>query len=77
MSIHLVSSIEAPDFGSLTLRVGDLNGDGAPDFLFIQNEYGPRVITCLTAATVLGQKLWQVGVLHTGRQIQNQSPSAI
>ena len=31
MSVHVVSSIEAPDFGSMVVRVGDLNGDGCDD----------------------------------------------
>jgi hypothetical protein len=61
MSVHLVSSIDAPDFGGLTLRVGDLNGDGAPDLLFVQSVYGSRNITCLTATTLFGERLWQVG----------------
>ncbi len=61
MSVHLVSSIEARDFGAETLRIGDLNGDGAPDLLFVQSVYGSREITCLTAATILGDRLWQSG----------------
>jgi hypothetical protein len=62
MAVHLVSSIEAPDFGGMTLRIGDLNGDGAPDLLFVQSEYGPREIRCLTATTIQGERLWQTGV---------------
>ena len=62
MSVHVVKAIDAPDFGAQTLRVGDLNGDGAPDILFVQSEYGPRNITCLTAVTIMGQRLWQVGI---------------
>src|SRR5690348_2240179 len=61
MPTHLVSLIDVKDFGSETLRIGDLNGDGAPDLLFVQNLYGPRSITCLTATTITGQVLWQVG----------------
>ena len=61
MSVHLVSSIEAPDFGAETVRVGDLNGDGAPDLLFVQSLYGSREIRCLTATTVAGERLWQAG----------------
>jgi hypothetical protein len=38
-----------------------LNGDGAPDLLFVQDLYGPRIITCLTATTVMGEVLWQSG----------------
>ena len=61
MSTHLVSAIDVKDFGAETVRVGDLNSDGAPDLLFVQNLYGPRTITCLTAATIEGEVLWQVG----------------
>ncbi|MCC7261465.1 MAG: hypothetical protein IT369_02980 [Candidatus Latescibacteria bacterium] len=61
MSVHLVSSIAAPDWGAETVRVGDLNGDGAPDLLFAQSEYGCRRIECLTATTIEGERLWQWG----------------
>ena len=61
MATHLVSSIETRDFGSQTVRVGDLNADGAPDLLFVQSVYGSREIKCLTATTVLGEMLWQIG----------------
>lgn len=61
MPVHTVSSIDTPDFGSMLLRIGDLNGDGAPDLLFTQVEFGPRTIECLTATTITGEKLWQVG----------------
>ena len=59
--IHLVSKILGKDFLSETIRIGDLNGDGAPDVLFVQNLYGPRNITCLTATTLAGEILWQTG----------------
>ena len=61
MPVHLVSSIEAPDWGAETVRIGDLNGDGAPDLLLVQSAYGSRQIQCLTAATIGGQRLWQWG----------------
>ena len=61
MSTHLVSLINTHDFGAETLRIGDLNGDGAPDLLFIQSVYGTREITCLTAITIAGEVLWQTG----------------
>jgi hypothetical protein len=60
-SVHIVSSIETPDFGGMTLRVGDLNGDGAPDLLLTQSEYGSREIRCLTAMSITGALLWQTG----------------
>ena len=62
MSVHIVSSIEAPDFGGMTLRIGDLDGDGAPDLLLTQSEYGSREIRCLTALSITGARLWQTGV---------------
>lgn len=61
MPAHLVSLIDVQDFGAETVRVGDLNGDGAPDLLFVQDIRGPRTITCLTATTLGGEVLWQYG----------------
>ena len=61
MSVHLVSAIDTPDYGAETVRVGDLNGDGAPDLLFVQSLYGSREIRCLTATTIFGERLWQAG----------------
>jgi hypothetical protein len=58
---HLVSSIDVKDFGAETLRIGDLNRDGAPDLLLVQSVYGTREITCLTATTLFGEILWQTG----------------
>ncbi len=69
MSAHIVSSIETPDFGGMTLRVGDLNSDGAPDLLITQSDYGSREIRCLTAISIAGVRLWQTGLpsLANGR----------
>jgi hypothetical protein len=64
MPIHLISSIDTKDFGGYTLRVGDLNADGAPDILLAQSIYGTRVITCLTAIDLAGTVLWQSGTPH-------------
>ena len=61
MSVHLVSAVDTHDFGSETVRIGDLDGDGAPDLLFTQSVYGSREIRCLTATTILGEVLWQTG----------------
>lgn len=61
MPVHLVSSIDTQDFGSVTLRTGDLNLDGCPDLLIVQNEWGYRKIRCLTAVTIDGEMLWQTG----------------
>lgn len=62
MPTHPVSLIDVRDFGAETLRLGDLNGDGAPELLFIQAVYGTRALTCLTATTLFGEILWQWGV---------------
>jgi len=67
MPAHLVSSFETPVFGSENVRIGDLNGDGAPDLLFTQSRYETdeivctREICCLTATTITGEILWQSG----------------
>ena len=58
---RLVASLDVKDFGAETIRIGDLNGDGAPDLLLVQNVRATREITCLTAVTIGGQILWQVG----------------
>ena len=58
---HLVSNIDVKDFGAETVRIGDLDGDGGPDLLFVQSVRGTRAITCLTAATIFGKVLWQTG----------------
>ena len=60
-TVHRVTRIVGQEFLSETLRIGDLNGDGAPDLLFVQDLYGPRIITCLTATTISGEILWQSG----------------
>lgn len=61
VGVRAVSVIDVKDFGAETLRIGDLNGDGAPDLLFVQSVRGTREITCLTATTILGEMLWQSG----------------
>ena len=66
MSTHLVSTIDVKDFGAEALRIGDLNGDGAPELLFTQSVYETRRITCLTATDTFGNVLWQVGEPSTG-----------
>ncbi len=60
-TVHLVSQIDVKDFGAQTVRIGDLDGDGGPDLLFIQNVRSTRQITCLTATTLSGKVLWQTG----------------
>ncbi|MFC1672179.1 hypothetical protein ACFL01_03485 [Planctomycetota bacterium] len=61
MAVHQVGVIDVKDFGPGVLRVGDLNGDGAPDLLLVQSVYETRKITCLTAVTIQGKVLWQTG----------------
>jgi len=39
---HLVSCIDVKDFGAETVRIGDLDGDGGPDLLFVQSHFGSR-----------------------------------
>jgi len=46
--VHLVSRLVGREVLSQTVRIGDLNGDGTPDILFVQELYGPRIITCPT-----------------------------
>ena len=58
---QLLKVIDTNDFGPGALRVGDLNGDGVLDLLLVQSVYETREITCLTALTVRGDILWQVG----------------
>ena len=67
MSVHVVSDIDVGDFGAECIRIGDLNGDGAPDLLFVQSVYETREITCLTATTIHGEVIWQVGVPSADR----------
>ncbi|HOC70792.1 MAG TPA: hypothetical protein PKO23_18450, partial [Candidatus Hydrogenedentes bacterium] len=55
---RLLSTIDVKNFGAETLRIGDLDGDGGPDLLFIQSVFGTREITCLTATTIHGEVLW-------------------
>ena len=58
---------ETPKFGAgRAVRFGDLNGDGQPEMVIGQNI--PRVqgdghdhISCLTAVTLDGKVLWQIG----------------
>lgn len=68
MAAHLVSSIEA-EFCADLVRVGDLDGDGAPDLLFVQSVHGTREITCLTATSIHGKLLWQVGTPSADRGV--------
>lgn len=56
---ELLWSWPTGDFGALWLRVGDLTGNGIPDLLFVQNDR--QMITCLTATTLQGEIIWQVG----------------
>jgi rhamnogalacturonan endolyase len=63
----LWKKFDTPGFGAgRNVRFGDLDGDGVPDMLIAQNI--PRVradafdaISCLTAVTLAGKVLWQIG----------------
>lgn len=63
----LWKKFNTPGFGAgRNVRFGDLDGDGVPDMLIAQNI--PRVradafdqISCLTAVTLDGKVLWQIG----------------
>src|SRR5712692_8917674 len=62
---RLVKKLEYGDYGSKYHRFGDLDGDGMPDVLLVQatapgGEH-KAIITCLTALTLDGKLLWQVG----------------
>ena len=56
-----------PEFGAFrNVRFGDLNGDGVPEMLIAQNTRRVRTndfaqISCITAVTLEGEVLWQVG----------------
>jgi hypothetical protein len=59
-------TFQTPKFGAgRNVRFGDLDGDGSPEMLFAQNI--PRIgdnfiqISCLTAVTLDGRVLWQLG----------------
>jgi hypothetical protein len=57
--------LELGDYGSKYMRLGDLNGDGMLEMLFVQvavtaNENQP-IVTCLTAVDLEGKILWQIG----------------
>ena len=61
MSAHRIFCLDVKDFGAETLRIGDLDGDGAPDLVFTQSVYLTRSITCITATDIYGNMLWQHG----------------
>jgi rhamnogalacturonan endolyase len=63
----LWKKLDTPKFGAgRAVRFGDLDGDGRPDVVMAQNM--PRIkgdaydlISCLTAMTLDGKVLWQIG----------------
>ena len=67
--VRLLANIPVANFGSEQLRIGDLDADGGPDLLLIQSNFVGRDITCLTALTIEGKMIWQVGSpsLENGR----------
>jgi rhamnogalacturonan endolyase len=63
---RLWKTMSTRGFGSArAIRLGDLDRDGQPDILLVQNMpfFGGNYnqITCMTAVTLEGQMLWQVG----------------
>jgi rhamnogalacturonan endolyase len=62
---RLVRKLDLRDFGAKFVRLGDLDGDGVVDLLFVQacgaGGENKMVVTCLTAVTLEGQVLWQSG----------------
>jgi rhamnogalacturonan endolyase len=59
---RLLRKIEFGNYGSSVIRFGDLDGDGVPDAVLVQVEdTGVRKLTCLTAMTLEGKILWQMG----------------
>lgn len=65
--LKMWKKFETPGFGAgRNVRFGDLDGDGVPDMLIGQNVPHLRgdaydAISCLTAVTLDGKVLWQVG----------------
>jgi hypothetical protein len=63
----LWKKFETPGFGAgRNVRFGDLDGDGVPDMLIAQNiarvhDDAFDAISCLTAVTLDGKVLWQIG----------------
>src|SRR6185369_1420773 len=62
---RLVRKIEFGEYGSKVIRLGDLDGDGRVDLLLVQAKApegeDKTIITCLTAVTLDGEVLWQIG----------------
>jgi len=64
MSIRLVKSINTAQilgFKAIELRVADLNGDGIPELLLIQNYPMNREIAAMAAMDLEGNVLWKYG----------------
>ncbi|MEM0026453.1 MAG: hypothetical protein QXT53_00770 [Ignisphaera sp.] len=63
--------IKLGEYAARIMRIGDLNGDGVPEFVFAQNDnvvtgekYHHNIyrhITCITAIDINGNILWQMG----------------
>src|SRR5688500_18169083 len=62
---RLLRRIELGTYGAKFFRFGDLDGDGIPDAIAVQATapQGQPLcrMTCLTAITLEGKILWQVG----------------
>ena len=71
-SPYLVSEFKTREWGADGMRIGDLNGDGAPELIIpqVKNLAKPGTtellcrtheISCITAVTITGKILWQWG----------------
>jgi len=65
---RMCNKIPLGDYAAKVIRIGDLNGDGRPEYVFAQNEIvgstpfeDYRQISCLTAIDGGGRILWQKG----------------
>jgi len=61
MSSKIISSFNTVEFGGETVRVADLNSDGAYELLIVQSDQCTREVTCLTAVDIYGNRIWQTG----------------
>lgn len=61
MAYKHVRVLSTKGFGTHNLRIGDLTGNGIPDFLLTQSYFCNREISCITAMDIDGNILWQNG----------------
>lgn len=67
MNVYKVNSFSIADAGNGKGFLGDINGDGRMEVVFVQadsgidDRYVPHQVTCVTAYDLTGRKLWQTG----------------